>query len=163
MSDLNGKGARELQDRFATRKLADRIEEQLVKDAIDDDARAFMNGNGMYLSNGAMMETGEVAMLFIDLDGQSRLRVSGRATIDPNDPLLPTFPEAELVVRVQVRKVFPNCPRYIHKRALVEASRFVPREGASTPVPSWKKSEWAADVVPASDAAHDPAREVLRR
>ncbi len=205
MSEVYGKGARELQERFGTRKLADRIEERLVKDALDDDARAFisgldmfflatvdadghpscsykggapgfvrvldpqtiafpsMNGNGMYLSNGAILETGEVGLLFIDFDGQSRLRVNGKASIDPSDPLLSTWPEAEQVVRVHVRKVFPNCPRYIHKRALVEPSRFVPCEGAATPVPSWKKTEWAADVIAEGDPARDPGREVIRR
>jgi len=132
---------------------------------LDERTLAFpsMNGNGMYLSNGAITETGEVAMLFIDFEGQSRLRVTGRASIDPSDPLVATWPEAEQVVRVHVRKVFPNCPRYIHKRTLVQSSRFVPCEGASTPVPSWKKAEWAADVIPENDAAHDTTREILKR
>ena len=121
------------------------------------------DGNGMFLSMGAVIETGEVGLLFIDFEGQSRLRLNGTATIDPTDALLGTWPEAELVVRVLVREVFPNCPRYIHKYALVERSRFVPRGGCETPVPSWKQSEWAADVVPEGDPARDPRREVLKR
>jgi uncharacterized protein len=54
---------------------------------------------------------------------------------------------------VQVREVFPNCPRYIHKYQLVERSKFVPRAGVSTPVPAWKRYEWAKDVLPAGDPA----------
>ena len=121
------------------------------------------DGNGMYLSMGAVAETGEVGLLFIDFERQLRLRLNGKATIDADDPLAQAWPEAQLVVRVAVREVFPNCPRYIHKYALVERSRFVPRAACTTPVPSWKRSAWAADVVPEGDPAHDPAREVLKR
>ena len=58
------------------------------------------------------------------------------------------------VVRVAVREVFPNCPRYIHKRTLVERSPFVPREGCETPVPDWKRSPLTeGGVLPAGDPA----------
>jgi hypothetical protein len=56
---------------------------------------------------------------------------------------------------VSVREVFPNCPRYIHKYQLVERSKFVPRAEVSTPVPAWKRYEWAKDVLPAGDPAKD--------
>ena len=36
-------GSRELQDRFDTRRLADRIEERIVHESIDDDDRAFID------------------------------------------------------------------------------------------------------------------------
>jgi hypothetical protein len=58
------------------------------------------------------------------------------------------------VVRVQATEVFPNCPRYIPRMALVEPSRFIPAADGSAPVPDWKRSDWACDVLP----AHDPAR-----
>jgi predicted pyridoxine 5'-phosphate oxidase superfamily flavin-nucleotide-binding protein len=205
MSKLYGDGARRLQDRFETRKLADRIDQGLVRDALDDGDRAFVarmdmfflatvdarghascsykggepgfvrvldertlafpsqDGNGMFLSLGAVLETGEVGLLFIDFERQSRLRVNGKATIDPHDPLLATWPEAQLVVRVAVREVFPNCPRYIHKYALVERSRFVPRKECATPVPGWKRSPWAADALPPADPARDPSRKAFNR
>jgi uncharacterized protein len=121
------------------------------------------DGNGMFLSMGAVLETGEVGLLFIDFEGQSRLRLNGTATIDPDDPLRAAWPEAQLVIRVAVREVFPNCPRYIHKYALVERSRFVPKPGCTTPVPSWKRSDWASDVVPDADPSRDPSREVVER
>ena len=121
------------------------------------------DGNGMFLSMGAVVETGEVGLLFIDFEAQSRLRVNGTASIDPADPLLADWPEAQLVVRVAVREVFPNCPRYIHRYTLVERSHFVPHRGCTTPVPSWKRSEWASDVVPDGDPARDPTRETRKR
>jgi hypothetical protein len=52
-----------------------------------------------------------------------------------------------------VTKVFPNCPRYIHKYTLVERSFYVPHAGCATPVPNWKKSDWASDVLPEGDPA----------
>jgi hypothetical protein len=92
-------------------------------------------------------------MLFIDFERQRRLRISGEARISADDPLLGEYPEAQFIVRVTVTRVFPNCPRYIHRHALVERSSFVPKSGCSTPVPNWKKSEWAADVLPEDDPA----------
>ncbi|HTJ45420.1 MAG TPA: pyridoxamine 5'-phosphate oxidase family protein [Kofleriaceae bacterium] len=205
MADLYGDGARGFQDRFDTRRMADRIEARLVRDALSDDDRAFLarmdcfflatvdahghascsykggepgfvrvidertlafpsyDGNGMYLSLGAIAETGEVGMLFIDFDGQSRMRVGGRASASVDDPLIASWPEAQAVVRVAVREVFPNCPRYIHRRVLAAPSRFVPSAACATPVPSWKRADWAADVVPDGDPARDPSREVLKR
>src|SRR5688572_16101257 len=142
MSNLYGDGARQLQDQFDARRLADRVE-RLRHDTLTDDDRRFIesldmfflatvdakghancsykggepgfvrvvdettlafpsrNGNGMYLSLGAILETGEVGLLFIDFMGRSRLRVNGTATIDQHDPLKSTWPEAELVVRVR--------------------------------------------------------------
>ncbi len=115
---------------------------------------AFPNydGNGMYLSLGNAVSQRKVGMLFIDWENPQRLRVHGDATIDFDDALIHDFPEAQFVVRVHVREVFPNCPRYIHRYALAERSRFVPKAGSATPFPEWKKSEWAADVLPKSDA-----------
>lgn len=85
------------------------------------------------------------------------------ATVDDSDPLLDCYPEAELIVRVTVREVFPNCPSYIHKLALVERSRFVPKSDCVTPVPSWKRTDWASDVLPEGAPARDEARESLKR
>jgi predicted pyridoxine 5'-phosphate oxidase superfamily flavin-nucleotide-binding protein len=197
-------GARQLQDQFDTRRLADRVA-RLVHDSLTEDDRAFIerldmfflatvdeeghpncsykggdpgfvkvvdektiafpnyNGNGMFLSLGNIETTREVGLLFIDFIGQSRIRVNGAASIDVSDPLIGSYPEAECIIRVQVREVFPNCPRYIHKMQLVERSRFVPHRGCETPVPAWKKKEWAADALPEGDPAKDTKREILSR
>jgi hypothetical protein len=89
------------------------------------------------------------------------MRVNGTASIDEADPLMPAYPEAQFVVRVAIREVFPNCPRYIHRYRKVETSAFVPREGCETPVPSWKRSDWAVDVLPGDDKARDPDAPIL--
>jgi predicted pyridoxine 5'-phosphate oxidase superfamily flavin-nucleotide-binding protein len=113
------------------------------------------DGNGMFLSMGNLTQNRRVGMLFIDFLRPKRLRVSGEASIHLDDPLLSGYPEAQFIVRVAVTHVFPNCPRYIHKYTLVERSSFVPHAGCATPVPNWKKSDWAKDVLP----GNDPARE----
>jgi predicted pyridoxine 5'-phosphate oxidase superfamily flavin-nucleotide-binding protein len=190
-------GARQLQDRFDTRRLADRLKERNVRDVIDDRSREFIermdmfflatvdadgrpqcsykggeagfvrvldehtlafpnyDGNGMYLSAGNVLDTSRVGMLFIDFVAQrpSRLRVGGLASVDWQDALIDSYAGAQFVVRVRVDEVFPNCPRYIHRMALVERSRYVPHVGTLAPIPEWKRSDWARDVLPAGDAA----------
>ena len=111
------------------------------------------DGNGMYLSMGNVLGNRKVGLLFIDFEGRSRLRLSGEATLSMDDPLRAEFPEAQFIVRVAVTQVFPNCPRYIHKYKLVERCSFVPRAGRVTPVPNWKKTDWAKDVLPENDPA----------
>ncbi len=113
------------------------------------------DGNGMYLSLGNASENSAIGMLFIDFENQKRLRVNGTVSFAAADSVDPPYPEAQFVVRVAVRQVFPNCPRYIHKMQRVEPSKFVPRAGVPTPVPAWKRMEWACDVLPAGDPARD--------
>ena len=193
--------SRDLQDRFDTRRLADRLDERfLQRGFIDEHDRAFIehrdmfflatvdadgrpqcsykggdpgfvkvldentlafpnyDGNGMYLSMGNVLATAEVGMLFIDFTGDPprRLRLNGTASIDESDPLLDLWDRAQFVVRVHAREVFPNCPRYIHRMELVERSQFVPRAECAPPVPGWKRTEWARDVLPAGDPANEP-------
>jgi predicted pyridoxine 5'-phosphate oxidase superfamily flavin-nucleotide-binding protein len=111
------------------------------------------DGNGMFLSAGNISGTHQVGLLFIDLTSPKRLRVHGRAHIEPIDAVLPACREAQFAIAVEVSEVFPNCPRYIHQYQLVERSKFVPRVGEPTPIPAWKKMEWAVDVLPAGDPA----------
>ncbi len=195
-------GSRQLQDRFDTRRLADRLDERFVQRSVidahdrefiermdmfflatadaegrprcsykggdpgfvrvlDEQTVAFPNydGNGMYMSMGNLLVNPQVGMLFIDFTSAhpSRLRLNGVASIDEHDELITEWPGAQFVVRVAATQVFPNCPRYIHRMALVERSRFVPRERRPVPVPDWKRTEWACDVLPTDD----PARKEL--
>jgi hypothetical protein len=201
VSSTYNRGSRELQDRYDTRRLADRLDERFVsRPAIGPDDRelierlpmfflatadaegrpqcsykggdpgfvrvldeltlAFPNydGNGMYLSIGNALVNPHVGMLFIDFFAArpTRLRVNGIATIDERDELVDSYPGAQFVVRVRATQVFPNCPRYIHRLAMVEPSRFVPRAGRGAPVPDWKRSGWAYDVLPQGDPAATP-------
>ena len=190
-------GSRELQDRFDTRRLADRLDERTGRDHIrpedaaliermdmlflatadakgrpqcsykggepgfvrvlDAHTLAFPNydGNGMYLSWGNALVNPHVGLLFIDFVAErpSRLRVEGVASVELDDELAGTWPEAQFVVRVRAQRVFPNCPRYIHRMALVERSVYVPRAGTPTPVPEWKRGPLAEGVLPAGDPA----------
>ncbi|MEA2506656.1 MAG: uncharacterized protein QOH48_1274 [Actinomycetota bacterium] len=114
------------------------------------------DGNGMYLSMGNIFRNPKVGMLFIAFDTGHRLRLNGEATIHEDDGLVAEYPGAQFIVRVRAREVFPNCPRYIHRYKLVERSRFVPRIGEKTPVPDWKRAEWAHDALPENDPARLP-------
>jgi predicted pyridoxine 5'-phosphate oxidase superfamily flavin-nucleotide-binding protein len=122
---------------------------------LDTRTLAFPNydGNGMYLSMGNLLRNPHVGLLFVDFERGRRLRIDGTASIVREGALVEAWQGAQFVVAVQPRAVFPNCPRYIHRRTLVERSRFVPHAGAAPPVPEWKRSEWARDVLPAGDPA----------
>jgi predicted pyridoxine 5'-phosphate oxidase superfamily flavin-nucleotide-binding protein len=124
---------------------------------VDDRTIAFPNydGNGMYLSTGNVLENPEVGILFIDFQRGHRMRLNGTARVELDDPLAAEYPEAQFVVRVAAREVFPNCPRYIHRMQVVERSAFVPRAGAQTPTPDWKRADFARDVLPAGDPAQE--------
>ena len=172
-------GNRDLQERFGTTKLADRMAERAVDTlganernfienanmfflatcddrglptcsykggepgfvkVLDDRTLAFPNydGNGKYQSMGNLLQNAHAGMLFIDFDGQQRLRIQGVATIDENDPLMAEYHEAQFIVRIQITESYPNCPRYIHRQVMVEKSEFVPELGRETPQPGWK-------------------------
>jgi predicted pyridoxine 5'-phosphate oxidase superfamily flavin-nucleotide-binding protein len=124
---------------------------------LDERTLAFpsYDGNGMFLSFGNVLRNAAVGLLFIDFVHAWRMRVDGDARLEPDDPLVGSWPEAQFVVRVTPRAIYPNCPRYIHRMQPVEPSPYVPREGCRTPVPDWKRGDWARDALP----AHDPARE----
>lgn len=197
MAGMYHEGNRELQARFDSQRLADRLAELAAQRSlrIQDEDRAFVeardmfflatadaegrpncsykggdpgfvrvlddqtiafpsyDGNGMYVSTGNALVNPNVGLLFVDFEGGRRLRLNGEASIDPADPLLAEYSGAEMVVRVRVREIFANCPRYIHKYQLVERSRYVPHADTETPIPDWKRSDWARDLLPARDPA----------
>jgi len=111
------------------------------------------DGNGMFKSLGNIRQHAAVGMLFLDFERPRRLRVNGTATVRSDDPLMAEFPGAQLLVRVTARQIFPNCPRYIPKMQLVEASPFVPVSGCEPPVPKWKTWPQFRDALPAGDPA----------
>jgi predicted pyridoxine 5'-phosphate oxidase superfamily flavin-nucleotide-binding protein len=190
MSELYEDSHRRLQRQFDTERLADRIEQTLLRTALSAEDQAFVervdlfflatvnakgepscsykggdpgfvrvlepktlvfpcyDGNGMFLSMGNLEANRNVGLLFIDLCSPRRLRVNGTARLEHAAYVSPAYPEAQFVVVVSVREVFPNCPRYIHKFELIERSKFVPHAGLETPVPGWKQMDWARDVLP---------------
>ncbi len=183
-------GARHWQDRFDSRRLADRLAERLSRRAIGDEDRSFIqrqsmfflatadergqpdvsykggapgfvqildeqtlafpsyDGNGMFRSLGNVRLNPRVSLLFIDFEQPQRLRILGHASAADNDPIVDRWPGAQLVVRVVVEFLFPNCPRYIHCMQRLEISPFVPSRGVETPPAPWKRFEIFRDVLP---------------
>ena len=118
---------------------------------LDERWLAFPNydGNGKFQSMGNLLKNPNVGMLFVDFEGQQRLRLQGIASILDDDELLSQYPEAQFMIRVQAIEVYTNCPRYVHKYQLVGRSVFVPRHGLETPVPEYKKREDLQEFLPA--------------
>ncbi len=192
-------GQRALQDRFDTRRLADRLAEA-TSSQISDAHRNFIesrdmfflatadsngapqcsyrggepgfvrvldlhtiafpdyDGNGMFLSMGNVGVNPRIGLLFIDFERGTRLRFNGVASIDPEDPLIASYPGAQFIVRVRGEAVFANCRRYVHHYALVERSPFVPSGLTDPPVPDWKLDPWFEGTLPQHDPARDPDR-----
>src|SRR5256885_13448732 len=81
------------------------------------------DGNGMFKSLGNLAVNANVGLLFIGMhEKPRRLRVNGTATVSSDDPLMAHTVGAQLIVRVQARAIFPNCPRYIPSLRLREPS-----------------------------------------
>jgi hypothetical protein len=107
------------------------------------------DGNGMYKSLGNLDVNPPVGLLFIAMHGTPRrLRINGEARIVRDDPLLQEIPGAQLIVRVQTRAIFPNCPRYIPTLTLAEPSVYTPEKGKAPVEPAWKESDRFKDVIP---------------
>jgi uncharacterized protein len=106
------------------------------------------DGNGQFRSLGNVLVNPHVGLLFVDFQRPRRLRVNGTASIRADDPLLSECVGAQMIVRVAVERIFPNCPRYIHRMDMVESSPFVPHEGVEPPRPGWKDSPDFRDHLP---------------
>jgi hypothetical protein len=188
-SILFHEGNRALQDRFESRKIADRLEEVTTRTAFSESDRAAIenaayfflatadaegrpdvsfkgglpgfvrvtgpgeiafpdyDGNGMFKSLGNVGVNPSVALLFIDFERPRRLRVNGTATVSRDDPLMAATVGAQMIVRVQARAIFPNCPRYIPTMQLVEPSVYAPRAGEEPVEPAWKSFKEFSDAV----------------
>jgi predicted pyridoxine 5'-phosphate oxidase superfamily flavin-nucleotide-binding protein len=183
-------GNRQLQDRFDSRRIADRLQQVTLHDRFSEGDRAFIersaqfflatadaegqpdvsykgglpgfvrivdeqtlafpdyDGNGMFKSLGNILVNPKVGLLFIDFEQPDRMRVSGTASVSDTDPLLAEFPGAQLIVRVHAERIFPNCPRYIHRMQVLERSAYAPREGYAPPEPDWKRMDVFRDALP---------------
>jgi predicted pyridoxine 5'-phosphate oxidase superfamily flavin-nucleotide-binding protein len=109
------------------------------------------DGNGQYRTWGNAVVNPKVGLLFLDFESPKRLRVNGTVSVSSEDPLLAEIPGAVFVVRLTAERIFPNCPRYIHKMTLVEESVYSPREGHVPPVPAWKTFDVFKDALPPRD------------
>lgn len=192
-------GSRQLQDRFDSRRIADRLEQVTVHTTFTESDRAFVDGcsmfflataneegwpdcsykggipgfvrvvdestlafpdydgNGQFRSLGNISLNPHVGLLFINFEKPDRLRVNGTATLHTDDPLLSEFPGAQMIVRVHAERIFPNCPRYIHKMRLVEYSIYAPAQDHTPPEPEWKQMEEFRDALPESGGSQPNA------
>ena len=80
-----------------------------------------------------------------------RIRVNGTARVSADDPLRAEYPGSVFIIRVAATKIFPNCPRYIHRMQLVEHSAYAPRPEYTPPVAAWKTFDAFRDALPARD------------
>jgi len=113
------------------------------------------DGNGMYRSWGNILVNPQVGLLFLDFERPKRVRVNGTAQISADDPLREACPGAVFIVRVTAQRIFPNCPRYIHRMQPVEHSEYAPRPRYTPPVPAWKTFAEFRDALPARDRTDD--------
>jgi uncharacterized protein len=192
-------GNRQLQDRFDSRRIADRIQQVTLHDRFSDGDRDFVarcpmfflatadaegqpdvsykgglpgfirvvddqtlafpdyDGNGMFKSLGNILVNPKVGLLFVDFENPNRMRVSGTASVADDDPLLAEFPGAQLIVRVRAERIFPNCPRYIHRMQIVETSVYAPRAEYEPPEPVWKSFDVFSDALPRKASEGDSA------
>lgn len=187
-------GMRALQDRYDTRRLADRLDERLGRSVFSDQDRSFIesrplfflatadaggrpdcsykggvpgfvrvtgpdelefpsyDGNGQFRSLGNIRANAAVGLLFLDFESPRRLRINGEALLLDDDDALARHHGAQLVVRVRARRIFPNCPRYIHRSAGLGMSADAPRPGHAPPAAAWKSMAIVADVLPRTPA-----------
>ena len=188
-------GNRELQDKFDSRRIADRLEEVTLHDqfmphdvdmienaemfflatadaegrpdvsykgglpgfvrVVSEDTLAFphYDGNGMFKSLGNVLINPHVGLLFIDFQHPNRMRVQGTASVSDDDPLLAEFPGSQLIIRVKAERIFPNCPRYIHRMELVEHSVYAPDAQHEPPQPDWKRMPVFKEHLPKTGPA----------
>ncbi len=107
------------------------------------------DGNGMMRTLGNIVDTGRIALLFIDNARPWRMRVHGNAHVSLDAIDVERHPGADAVIVVRIGRVFPNCGRYIHRDGAI--SEHVPRVGTPQPIPDWKRYEFLREALPARD------------
>lgn len=106
------------------------------------------DGNGMMRTMGNIVDTGRVALLFVDTARPWRMRVHGTARVSTDAADLAAHVGAEAVIVMTTVRIFPNCGRYIHDDQI---STYVPSADHRPPLPEWKKHEFVRDALPARD------------
>lgn len=188
---MYGDGARDLQDEFDSRRLADVLAAVTVHDALTDDDVELVaaqstvwiatvdeagwpdvsykggdvgfvrvvsptelripsyDGNGMMRTLGNVVDTGRVALLFVDTQRPWRMRLHGTARVSTDADDVAVFPGAHAVIVVTVGRVFPNCGRYVHPPDGI--SEFVPDADGTAPIPDWKRIDGLTEALPERD------------
>jgi len=108
------------------------------------------DGNGMMRTLGNIVDTGRVALLFVDMGRPWRMRLHGTARVSIDPAELAPHHGAQALIVVTPQRIFPNCGRYIHNDG---PSVYVPRPGVRPPLPEWKRYEGFREVLPPADQA----------
>lgn len=105
MTSIYHDGNRQLQDQFESRRIADRLEEKVVRTAFTDDDRTFIEGCLYFFlatadaegrpdcsfkggTPGFVRVTGPSELAFPDYDGNGMFKSLGNITVNPNVGLL---------------------------------------------------------------------------
>lgn len=103
----------------------------------------------MYRSLGNISSNPNIGMLFLEYEGGRRkLRINGQAAVSEDPDILIKLPGAKLAVIVEVRDIFPNCPRYVPQLEVKQSSAYNPDYGYNPPEPEWKSKDDLKDFVP---------------
>jgi hypothetical protein len=170
-------GSRRLQDRFDTRRLADRLEDVKVVDSIGPKDRAFIESLDMFFlatadaegrptcsykggDPGFVRVLDEQTVAFPAYDGNGMFLSAGNVLVNPEVGLLFVCFERRRRLRLNGvaaidEGLAEEWPGALFGVRVLERSAFVPRGEAPPPVPDWKRREWARDVLPAGDPAAD--------
>ncbi len=106
------------------------------------------DGNGMYRTVGNVAAEAWVGLLFLFPALPAKLRVNGRCEVVTDPAVLARHTGAEAVLRVGVRQVFENCPRYLHDPGTGEHSVHCPRPDYRPPEPDWKQKDEYDGLLP---------------
>ncbi|MEM7288479.1 MAG: pyridoxamine 5'-phosphate oxidase family protein [Actinomycetota bacterium] len=104
------------------------------------------DGNGMFRSLGNIAADPRLAMLFVDTTRPWRLRLHGVGRVETAGPVVDGLHGAQAALVVEIRRLFPNCGRYIDQGT--GPAPHVPREGEDTPEPEWKKMDLFRPYLP---------------
>lgn len=109
------------------------------------------DGNGMFYSMGNVATTAKVGLLFMDFEKPFRLRVQGEASLTEKTEIVGRFPGAQFAVKIAIKVIFQNCPRYVHRMQKVNQSRYVPAADGSAPMAGWKRIDAMQPVLATKD------------
>ena len=109
----------------------------------------------MFLTAGNALVNPHVGLLFIDFEERKRLRLNGIAEHRrPTTRCWPAYPEAQFLWRVRATRGVPELPA-LHPPLRARRALPLRAEGdCETPVPEWKRRDWARDVLAADDPAN---------
>ena len=110
------------------------------------------DGNSMYRTAGNILKNPNVALLFVNFDGQSRrIRINGHASIHHDVDSLNKHYGAKFIIRIKC-EIYPNCPRYLPNFKNKKPSVYIPRKGKKfPPSPEWKKRDYIKNILPEND------------